>query len=220
MNNKRNTGTLVAGAVLIAFGLLALFGQLFRGFAFWNYLWPIIIIAFGALFFVGMLAGGKSVAGLAIPGTIIGGIGLMMFFQNLFNHWESWSYGWTVILFLVGLGIFIMGLYAGNEANRQSGIKLMKIGAILFIIFGAFFELIFSASHPQGLQQYIFPALLVVLGVYLVVTRSGSFRSRKLDSNEQPVVIPPPAGIPPASIPPADVPPVDVPPVDVPDEKK
>jgi drug/metabolite transporter (DMT)-like permease len=215
MNNKRNTGTLVAGAVLIALGLLALFGQLFRGFPFWNYLWPIIIIAFGALFFVGMLAGGKSLAGLAIPGTIIGGIGLMMFFQNLFKHWESWSYGWTVILFLVGLGIFIMGLYSGNAANRQSGIKLMKIGAILFVIFGAFFELLFSASRPQGLQQYVFPALLVVLGVYLVITRSGSFRSRKQVSKEQPIVVPPPAGFPPV-----DVPPVDVPPVEHPEEKK
>jgi hypothetical protein len=215
MNNKRNTGTLVAGAVLIAFGLLALFGQLFRGFAFWNYLWPIIIIAFGALFFVGMLAGGKSLAGLAIPGTIIGGIGLMMFFQNLFNHWESWSYGWTVILFLVGLGIFIMGLYSGNAANRQSGIKLMKIGAILFVIFGAFFELIFSINQTSGIRQYVFPAFLVVLGVYLVVSRSGMLRSRKQVSNEQPVVVPPPSGLPPV-----DVSPIDVPPVDVPNEKK
>src|SRR5512136_838579 len=183
MNNKRNTGTLVAGAVLIALGLLALFGQLFRGFPFWNYLWPIIIIAFGALFFVGMLAGGKSLAGLAIPGTIIAGIGLMLFLQNLFNHWESWAYGWTVILFLVGLGIFIMGLYTGDAGQRQSGVRVMRIGAILFIIFGAFFELIFSAGRPQAIGQYIFPAALVVLGIYLVITRSGMVRSRKQDSN-------------------------------------
>jgi drug/metabolite transporter (DMT)-like permease len=209
MYNKRNTGTLVAGAVLIAFGLLALFGQLFRGFHFWDFIWPVIIIAFGALFFVGMLAGGKSLAGLAIPGTIISGIGLMMFFQNLFNHWESWAYGWTVILFLVGLGIFIMGLYTGDAGQRRSGVRVMKIGAILFVIFGALFELIFF-NQSYGIQQYIFPALLVALGVYLVVTRSGMLRSRKMDSHE-PIVVPPPAGIPTANVPPADLPTVNVP---------
>ena len=187
MSIKRNSGMLVAGAVLIALGLLSLFGQLFRGFHFWSYLWPVIIIAFGGLFFVGMFAGGKSLAGLAIPGTIIGGIGVMMFVQNLFNHWESWAYSWTVILVLVGLGIFIMGLYSEDAGRRQAGLRVMKIGAILFIIFGGFFELIFSSFRPYGIQQYIFPVLLVLLGVYLVVTRSGVLPSRGSDTNDQPI---------------------------------
>ena len=214
MTVKRNSGTLVVGSILIALGLLTLLGQLFRGFQFWNFLWPFIIIGIGALFFVGMLAGGRSLAGLAIPGSIISGIGLMMFFQNMFNHWESWSYGWTVILFLVGLGLFIMSLSTGDAGQRRSGVRVMKIGAILFVIFGAFFELIFSFNQPYGIQKYIFPALLVALGVYLVVTRSNMFRTRKQDSSE-PVVVPAPA-----DLPPVDVPPVDLPPVDNPDKKE
>jgi len=185
MSIKRNYGMLVAGSILIAVGLLALVGQLFRGFSFWNYLWPILIIGIGAMFFVGMFVGGKSLAGLAIPGTIIGGIGLMMFFQNLLHYWESWSYGWTVIMILVGLGIFIMGLYTGDAHRRQAGIRLMKVGAILFIIFGGFFELIFSTFRPYGVQQYIFPVLLVLLGIYLIVTRSGWLSSKHSDSNDQ-----------------------------------
>ena len=185
MSIKRISGSLVAGLLLIAFGLLALAGQIFRGFAFWNYLWPFIVIGFGGLFFVGMFAGGKSLAGLAIPGTIIGGLGLMMFIQNLTGYWESWSYSWTIILVLVGLGIFIMGLYSEDMHRRQAGLRVMKIGAILFVIFGGFFELIFSAFRPYGIQQYIFPVLLVALGVYLVVVRSGLFSSRPVDSNTQ-----------------------------------
>jgi hypothetical protein len=188
MNNKRNSGTLVAGAILIVFGLLALFGQLFRGFHFWSYLWPFIIIGVGAAFFVGMFAGGKSLAGLAIPGSIISGLGLMMFFQNLFNHWESWAYSWTVILILVGLGIFIMGLYAEDAQRRQSGLRLMKIGAILFIILGGFFELIFSAFQPHGFQSYLFPAALILLGGYLVVSRSGWFSFKHTEPKDQPVI--------------------------------
>jgi hypothetical protein len=191
MINKRNSGTLVAGGILIALGLLSLFGQLFRGYTFWTYLWPFIIIGIGGMFFIGMFAGGKSVAGLAIPGSIISCIGLMMFFQNLASHWESWAYGWTIILFSVGLGIFIMGLYTGDVQRRQSGMRVMRTGAILFIIFGGFFEgLIFSAFRGNGIQPYIFPALLILLGVYLVLARSGLFSSRHPDPIDQPTTLP------------------------------
>jgi len=60
----------------------------------------------------------------------------------------------------------------------------MKVGAILFVIFGGFFELIFSAFRPYGVQQYLFPLLLVVVGGYLVIVRSGLFTSRQVDSND------------------------------------
>jgi hypothetical protein len=183
MSKKLNTGMLVTGSILIVLGLLSLFGQLFRGFHFWSYLWPFTVIGVGAVFFVSMFLSGKSYAGLAIPGSIISCIGVMMFFQNLTNHWESWSYGWTVILFSVGLGIFIMGLYKGDDHNRRSGLRVMRIGAILFIIFAGFFEgLIFSTFSGNGIKPYIFPAVLILLGSYLVIARSGLLHSRRSDA--------------------------------------
>jgi hypothetical protein len=191
MISKRNSGALVAGAILIAIGLLSLFGQLFSGFSFWSYLWPLMIIGIGGMFFIGMFAGGKSAAGLAIPGSILTCIGLMMFFQNLANHWESWAYGWTIILFSVGLGIFIMGLYTEDAQRRQSGLRVMRTGAILFIIFAGFFEgLIFSAFRGNGIQPYIFPILLILLGAYLVIARSGLLSSRRSETNDQPANLP------------------------------
>ena len=45
--NRSNPGSLIAGAALIAVGLLALAGQLFRGFNFWGTIWPLFIIAVG-----------------------------------------------------------------------------------------------------------------------------------------------------------------------------
>lgn len=168
--NRSNTSSLVVGAALIAFGLLAMAGQVFRGFNFWGVIWPFFIIAIGALFFVGMFAGGRSAAGLAIPGSIFAGIGLMLFLQNLFGHWESWAYGWTVILMSVGLGIFIMGRYAENPGQRESGLRLLKIGAILFVVFGGFFEMIFNSF---AFSRFLFPAALILLGIYLIMGRSG-----------------------------------------------
>lgn len=176
----RNAGTLIGGAFLIALGLLALFSELFGRLNFWGTFWPFIIIGIGAMFFAGMVAGGKSAAPLAIPGSIVGMIGLMLFVQNVTGRFESWAYGWTVIVFSVGLGIFIMGLWSGDAEQRRSGKGVMSVGAILFIIFGAFFEgLIFRSV---GFSDYIFPVALILLGLYLVIKRSGLFSSRKDES--------------------------------------
>jgi hypothetical protein len=185
MSSQRNVGSLVGGGLLIIFGLLALVGQLFRGFNFWNTFWPFFIIGFGLLFFVGMFAGGRSVSGLAIPGAIVTTIGLMLFYQNITGHWESWSYGWTVILMAVGLGIFIMGAWGQNSTQRAAGLRVLRIGLVLFIIFGAFFELIFTSGMPFGLRSIIFPAALILLGLYFVLTRSGLLPGRSTDSGSE-----------------------------------
>jgi hypothetical protein len=187
MSSQRNAGSLVGGALLILFGLLALTGQLFRGLNFWDTFWPFFIVGFGLLFFVGMFAGGRSVSGLAIPGTIITTIGLMLFYQNLTNHWESWSYGWTVILMAVGLGIFIMGTWGQNATQRSAGLGVIRIGLILFIIFGAFFELIFTSGMPFGLRSIIFPVALILLGLYLILARAGLLARRSEDTVPPPV---------------------------------
>ncbi len=186
MTTHRSNGGIIAGSILILVGLLALLGQFFRGAAFWGSFWPFIIIGLGALFFLGMYLGGKSAAGLAIPGSIIVCIGLMMFLQNLAGYWESWAYSWTVILVAVGLGIFIMGAWSGNPGPRRAGIKLMKVGAVMFILFGSFFELIFSLGQPHGIGQWLFPAALILLGGYLVVERSGLLRPRSEEPQEKP----------------------------------
>jgi hypothetical protein len=186
MDTRRsNMGGFIGGAILIGLGLLALLAQFTGSATIWNTIWPFVIIGFGGLFFVAMLAGGRQAAGFAIPGSIISGIGLILLYQNLTGHWESWSYGWTVILMLVGLGIFISGLWSGNEGQRQSGLRLLKVGFILFIIFGAFFEIILFNTFAPGIQQFVFPVLLILLGLYLVVSRMGILPSRSSGQADQ-----------------------------------
>lgn len=182
--NRSNTGALIAGTILIVFGLMALAGQLFRAVD-WSFLWPFAIIGFGALFFVAMFTGGKSTAALAIPGSIISGIGLVMLFQNITQHWESMSYFWTLIILFVGIGIYVMGWYSGDENQKRSGWRVMKTGFILFIIFAAFFEMIFSSF-----SNIAFPVLLILLGIYLILNRSGLLSRTKTDEPSDTVVPP------------------------------
>ena len=173
--NRSSTGGLIAGTLLIVIGLMALAGQVFRNLN-WSFLWPFAITGFGALFFVAMFAGGRGAAAFAIPGSIVGGIGLVLLFQNIFQHWESMSYFWTLIILFVGIGIYVMGLYGGDENQKRSGVRVMKTGFILFVIFGAFFEMIFSSFG-----NIVFPVLLIALGAYLILSRSGWFGTKETE---------------------------------------
>ena len=176
--NRSNAGSLVAGAILIVLGLLALAGKFFP-VSNWGSIWPFAIIGFGALFFVAMVAGGKQAAALAIPGSTISGVGLILLFQNITGRWESMSYFWALIVMFVGVGIYVMGWYRGDANQRRSGFGVMKVGFILFIIFGAFFEILIFSSF----NNMVFPILLILLGVYLVLSRSGLFRAKKIDEH-------------------------------------
>ena len=169
LSNRSSPGSLVGGILLIAFGLLSLSLRLLR-FVDWEILWPFIVIGFGALFFVTMLAGGKQFAVLAIPGTFMSGVGLMLLFLNITDHWESLSYFWTLIIVSLGAGIYIMGSYDGDANQKLSGVRVMKVGFVLFLIFGTFFEMIFSSFN-----QIFFPVLLIALGAYIVLKRAGLF---------------------------------------------
>lgn len=184
--NRSNTGGLVAGSLLILFGLLALATQLFDGID-WGTLWPFVVIGAGGLFFAAMVAGGKQSAAFAIPGSIVSGIGLVLLFQTITGRWESMSYFWTLIIIFVGVGIYIMGRYGGDTSQQAAGTRVMKVGFILFLIFGTLFEMTFLSR-----SNLIFPILLIVAGAYLVLSRSGLFRGKKTEE-------PSDSSVPPAS---------------------
>lgn len=184
--NRSNVGALIAGTILIVFGLLSLVPRFFDMID-WGFIWPFFVIGFGALFFIAMIAGGKQTAAFAIPASIISGIGLILLFQNITGRWESMSYFWALIILFVGVGIYIMGRYGGDENQKRSGLGVMKVGFILFIIFGLFFEILFSSYN-----NLILPVLLIALGAYLILARSGLFRRNtpRVDEPSDPTIPP------------------------------
>jgi LiaF transmembrane domain len=194
--NRSNAAALIGGTLLIAFGLLSLASQIFRNVVNWSYLWPFTVIIFGGLFFAGMFVGGKQVSGLAIPGSIITGIGLLLLLQNLTSYWESWSYGWTLIVIFVGAGIYLSGLYGNDERQRTAGGKVMRTGFVLFVIFGAFFEMIFSLDRSVGVRGLVFPALMILLGAYLIVRRLNLPGGSKPENKDPSTPVEPPSSLP------------------------
>ena len=165
--NPRNRGSLVGGLVLVLIGLFLLVLQLAPNLAQFLRLeltWPFIIVGIGLLFFVGILVWGRSSAGLAVPGSIVTGIGLLLLYQNWSGNWESWAYAWTLIPGMVGVGVILVGLIEGKSASRalNAGGGLILISLILFVVFGFFLG-------SDRLARWGVPLLLILGGCWLLV---------------------------------------------------
>lgn len=170
-----NRGSIIGGLILIIVGALFLLLQAFPELAAQfnpSVQWPLVLIAVGLLFFVGAVLGEAS---LAVPGAIIGGLGVLLYYQNLSGNWASWSYAWALIPGFVGLGLVLMGLLDRQKRSSiRSGLFLIFLSLILFAIFGGLL------GGFSGLRQF-WPLLLILAGIW-VLWRNRSGRG----SNKEP----------------------------------
>lgn len=160
--DKSKRTSIVGGAILILVGALLFAGQVLPDFMpdFWRiFSWPWIIIGIGLV--LAILGAVTGEPGMAVPATIVTGLGGIFLYQTTFNDFQSWSYIWTLIPGFVGLGIVLMSLL-GGEASLKDGTTLMFISFIMLAVFGSFFGAI-------GLAGRYWPVLLILLGVVLMV---------------------------------------------------
>jgi hypothetical protein len=151
-----NKGAIIVGLVIIAVGALMLANQylnlnfdLFNG--------HFVLITLGAIFLILALFTGRN--GLAVPGSILAGIGAILFVQELPGNLLDWSYAWTLIPGFVGLGVLLSGLLDRSHPHFESGgLVLLAISAAGFLMFGGALGLGWDAV------QY-WPVLLIVAGV-------------------------------------------------------
>jgi hypothetical protein len=161
MDASRRSG-LVGGLILIFIGGAFLAAQFVPGIRSWfraENSWPLIVIGVGIVLVVLALA--LRTPPLAIPGCIVSGIGCMLFYQNATGNWESWAYAWTLIPGFVGLGVILSGLMEGQSIRSlASGLWLMLISLVAFVIFGSFLGL--------GRFTPYWPVLLVLGGLLIL----------------------------------------------------
>jgi hypothetical protein len=160
--DKSKRTSIVSGAILILVGGLLFTAQIMPDLLpdFWQiFSWPWIIIGIGLVLFVLGAAVGEP--GMAVPATIVTGLGGILAYQWYTGDWQSWSYIWTLIPGFVGLGIVLMSLL-GGEASVKDGGTLIFISFIMTAVFGSFFGAI-------GMAGRYWPVLLILLGVVLMV---------------------------------------------------
>jgi hypothetical protein len=155
---------LAVGLILILIGAWFFAIQVFPNLRVWlnlSFSWPMIIIGAGVLLLlIGLLAGEP---GMAVPACIVGGIGGLLYYQNLSGNWGSWAYAWTLIPGFVGAGVILSGLL-GNRPKRSlgDGLNLIVISLVLFLIFATFL------GGPNLLGPF-WPVLIILLGLWLIV---------------------------------------------------
>lgn len=159
------------GIVLIVTGGLFLADQLID-YDIMTYFWPLLVVFLGATFFMGMVIAGKRGAGLAIPGSVITTIGLLLFIQNTFKLWVTWSYAWALLISATGLGLLIMNFYLKRISMRRVAGLLIGIGLLLFVIFGVLFEVILNISGTNLNSGLFLGGGLVLLGLFVLLSRS------------------------------------------------
>jgi hypothetical protein len=160
---KKHQSNLVAGILLIVIGGLFLAGRIIPGWDRWlaiEMTWPLIVVGVGALLlFIGLLT---NTPGMAVPACIVGGIGGLLYYQNLTGHWESWSYAWALIPGFVGVGILLSGLLGEGRKPVREGLNLIMVSLVMFAVFGSFFGAL-------GMVGQYWPVLLIVLGAFIMV---------------------------------------------------
>ena len=172
--NQRNMGSMIAGSALIVLGGLFLLSQFFN-VSIWCFLWPLFILIPGIGMFAAVYGGGKQAAGLAIPASIVTTVGLILLFQSITDHWESWAYAWSLIFpTAIGLGIYIYGVRAEDDDTLQRGKGMLRTGIILFVLLGVFFETIFAAGGSL-FGRIFWPVAIILLGVYLILRQGKLF---------------------------------------------
>ena len=164
----RRTNTTL-GFLLVVLGVLFLLVNVFSlGRFIARFSWPFFVIAPGLALFVLMTVLGKSSGWLAVPASVITATGLLLFYANLFNHWESWAYTWTLIFAAAGFGILISHYWSGRPRSARFGVLVVQASLVAFVGFGLFFEvLIFTRRSVLG--GLLWPGVLILLGAYLLL---------------------------------------------------
>lgn len=188
---------LFLGLLLVLTGGAFLADLLLPGVRIMAYGWPLIVVLLGVIFLIGMLMAGRKGAGLAIPGVLITSLGLLLFVQNTFDLWLTWTYAWALLISAIGGGLLLMNLYLKRVGLRRAGGVLIGIGLVLFVIFGIFFEIILDINGEKNASVVFLSLGLVLLGLFIILSRFPFARGsqKQQDTPEQVIEISPDAVI-------------------------
>ena len=159
----------VLGVILIAAGLLFLGAQAID-FDWGDFAWPFWVIVPGlVLLSFGLATRGDP--GLTVAGSIVTMVGLLLLYQNLTDHWESWAYAWALVApGGSGVGTLLYGTRSGNGAMVRAGLWQIATALGIFAVGFIFFEALIGISGDRlALPDWLLPAVIIGLGVLVLL---------------------------------------------------
>jgi hypothetical protein len=161
---RQNRSNLFLGFLLILLGSWMVVTKQVPAVQHWiseNYIWPMWVIGAGALIFLmGLISGNPE---MAIPASIVAGLGGIFYYQELHNNYGTWSFMWTLIPGFVGVGHILAGLLGERTRHNLShGLRNLVVSAVLFLVFGTLL------GGLNLLGDLGAPILIILLGVYVM----------------------------------------------------
>jgi len=160
---QQNRSNLILGFLLILVGGWLIVTNQVPSIQAWldeNFIWPMWTIGAGAvILLIGLITGAP---GMAIPASIVAGVGGILYYQEVNDAYSSW-YLWLLIPSFVGAGMILAGLLGEHtRRNISHGLRNIVVGVVLALIFGTLF------GGLDILGKYGAPILIILLGVYIL----------------------------------------------------
>lgn len=175
------SGTAVLGVILIAVGIVFFIGQQLE--VDWGAeTWPFYVVAPGLV----LLAFGLTQpngSGMTIAGSIVTMVGLLLFYQNVTNNWESWAYAWALVApGGSGVGMLLYGTRSGNARMARDGFWQIVTAGAIFAVGFIFFEGVLGISGNRwNMDEWVMPAIIIGLGVLVLIRALFSGRRSEVD---------------------------------------
>jgi hypothetical protein len=167
-------GTLV-GAILILLGIAFLMTRFLISvfdFDLGHYSWPLFVVVPGVLMFLSaFLLERQAGSILAMFGGMVSMTGIVLMVQNLFDLYSTWAYAWVLIApTSIGLAKMVYGALRGWGEEVRMGLTMTGIGAVIFVVAGAFFELVIGLNgFPVHVSWLCWPSLLIGGGIITLI---------------------------------------------------
>ncbi len=152
------------GIFLIAIGAMIMLGNfgLMEGSFF--------LVAVGAMFLLGYFRSERKPIGLLIPGNIILAVAAFSSIENYLGIFEG-------PLFFVFLGLAFMGIHVIHQRHTDSekSTRWAMLTGLGMMAFAGFVFLTDLPSLPifNGIEQYVWPVILIGAGAYMVLGKSS-----------------------------------------------
>jgi hypothetical protein len=144
--------------------------------------WPVWIVVPGVAMLIGsFFIPARGGVGLAVAGTIVTIVGLILWVQDAYDLYATWAYAWALVAPTgPGLGMLLYGLVHRDAQLVGDGLRTTLVGLGLFLGFALFFEGVIGLSGaPIANLDEVLPVAIVGIGILLVIL---SFTGRRKEA--------------------------------------
>lgn len=136
------------GLLLVGIGAFLLLGQV-TGAHGLGFSWPLFVVMPGVLLLVVALFGDDVSSPLAVPGSVVTAVGLILLWQAGTGYYESWAYAWLLLPAAAGAGLALRGMASGQESVVRTGVTASSTSLAAFVVAWPLYELAIKRIAPM-----------------------------------------------------------------------